>query len=41
MLVAVVAVVALPDKAPDTVPTVRTLVLGLYVNVAVLSCSRP
>ena len=39
--VAVVAVVAFPDSAPDTVPTVSVLVLGLYVKVASLSCSKP
>jgi hypothetical protein len=39
--VAVVAVVALPDKAPEKVPTVRVFVLGLYVNVASLSCNKP
>ena len=39
--VAVVAVVALPDKAPEKVPAVKVFVLGLYVNVASLSCNNP
>jgi hypothetical protein len=37
----VVAVVALPDKAPEKVPATKVFVLGLYVNVAVLSCNKP
>ena len=37
----VVAVVAFPDSAPDTVPTTNVFVLGLYVNVASESCSSP
>lgn len=36
-----VAEVAVPDSAPDTVPTTNVFVLGLYVNVAVESCSSP
>jgi hypothetical protein len=38
---ACVADEALPDKAPENVPAVSVFVLGLYVNVAVLSCSSP
>ena len=39
--VAVVAVVAFPDSAPENVPATNVFVLGLYVNVAVLSCNSP